>query len=82
MVLCRRGESRKEPRWARVEAGTAAPGLPPLEIVLWLGDNIHDFPDLGQDLRFEPDAAFADFGRKYVVIPNPMYGSWMGNPSD
>lgn len=81
-MLCRRGESRKEPRWEQIESGTAVPGLPPLEIVLWVGDNIQDFPDLGQDLRFEPESAFADFGRKYFVIPNPMYGSWMGNPPD
>jgi 5'-nucleotidase (lipoprotein e(P4) family) len=81
-MLCRRGESRKEPRWEQVVSGTAVPGLPPLEIVMWVGDNIQDFPDLGQDLRFEPDAAFADFGRKYVVIPNPMYGSWTSNPAN
>lgn len=80
VILCRRGDSRKEPRWEQVGNGTAAPGLPPLEIVLWLGDNIQDFPNLGQDLRFEPEAAFEDFGRKYFVIPNPMYGSWVGNP--
>jgi len=80
VILCRRDEGRKEPRWEQVENGIAAPGLPPLEILLWLGDNIQDFPNLGQDLRFEPDAAFADFGRKYFVIPNPMYGSWVGNP--
>lgn len=81
-ILCRRDESRKEPRWQQVERGTAAPGLPPLEIVMWLGDNIHDFPDLDQDLRFEPEAAFADFGRRFFVIPNPMYGSWTSNPPD
>ncbi len=80
VILCRGGESRKEPRWRQVTDGTAAPGLPPLEIVMWLGDNIHDFPDLDQDLRSGPDSAFRDFGRRFFVIPNPMYGSWVGNP--
>ena len=26
--------------------------------------------------------AFSDFGKKFFVMPNPMYGSWMGNPRD
>ena len=82
VILCRREESRKEPRWQQVTDGTAAPGLPPLEIVMWLGDNIHDFPDQGQDLRSGPAGAFSDFGRRFFAFPNPMYGSWVGNSRD
>jgi predicted secreted acid phosphatase len=65
-----------------VTQGAAAPGLPPLQLVLWLGDNIQDFPNLDQTLRAKPDEAFADFGVLYFVIPNPMYGSWERNPQE
>ena len=82
VVLCRTGTSQKEPRWQMVEDGTASAGLPPTRIVMWIGDNIHDFPDLEQDLRFGAGEDFAEFGTKYVVIPNPMYGSWTGNAPD
>jgi 5'-nucleotidase (lipoprotein e(P4) family) len=71
--------SEKEPRWDAIEAGTTPDGLPPLRIVLWLGDNIHDFPHLEQRMRFEPEAAYRDFGTRFFLIPNPMYGSFVGN---
>ena len=78
VVLCGSGE--KEPRWEMVTQGSASPDLPPLQLVLWLGDNIQDFPGLDQTLRTRPDDAFADFGVRYFVIPNPVYGSWERNP--
>jgi 5'-nucleotidase (lipoprotein e(P4) family) len=74
LVLTRGEERSKEPRWQAVAAGTA--GLPPMEIVLWVGDNILDFPGLDQSLRTAEDGALAPFGDRFVVIPNPMYGSW------
>ncbi len=76
VILCRREDGRKESRWQQVEDGTAAPGLPPLDIVMWLGDNIRDFPNLDQDLLGKPAAAFGRFGIDFFVFPNPMYGSW------
>jgi 5'-nucleotidase (lipoprotein e(P4) family) len=80
VILCRPPDNgEKEPRWQALEQGTAAPGLPPLEIVLWVGDNIQDFPDLDQSLRLKPDEAFKEFGTRYFVLPNPMYGSWERN---
>lgn len=80
VVLCKPpGEGEKEPRWDSVEDGTAAPDLPPLEIVLWLGDNIQDFPGLDQDLRGAPLEAYEDFGSRFFVLPNPMYGSWVSD---
>ena len=82
VVLCRGEDGEKEPRWETVELGNAAPGLPPLRIVMWLGDNIGDFPDLDQTVRFHGDAAFADFGTRFIVFPNPGYGSWEENPQD
>jgi 5'-nucleotidase (lipoprotein e(P4) family) len=82
VMLCR-GESReKEPRWQMVEDGTASPDLPPVEIVMWFGDNINDFPGLSQDSRQDPGPAMAAFGTKFFALPNPMYGSWRDNLED
>jgi len=48
-------------------------------VVMFVGDNIQDFPLLTQEVRREPDAAFAKFGDSFFVLPNPMYGSWEKN---
>jgi 5'-nucleotidase (lipoprotein e(P4) family) len=82
VVLCRGEDRDKGPRWRSVEEGTTAAGLPPLEIVMWLGDNIHDFPGHDQELRFAPPEALAEFGDRFFILPNPMYGSWEDNPPD
>ncbi len=74
LLLTRGDDRQKEPRWDAVEAGTA--GLPPAEIVLWVGDNIEDFPALDQSVRTRPTSELAPFGDRFVVLPNPMYGSW------
>ncbi len=76
VILCQRDDGRKEARWRQIQDGTASRDLPPLEIVMWLGDNIQDFPDLSQDLRDRPEVAFERFGLEFFVFPNPMYGSW------
>jgi 5'-nucleotidase (lipoprotein e(P4) family) len=78
LALCRRGSSDKNPRFAAVEAGTA--GLPAMPVLIFVGDNIQDFPGMTQDVRFEDEAAMAEFGRRFHLIPNPMYGSWERNP--
>lgn len=80
LVLCRRGVSDKNPRFEAVQSGTAGGGLPPLEVVQWLGDNIQDFPRLTQSARAAGAAALAPFGERYFVFPNPMYGSFERNP--
>jgi 5'-nucleotidase (lipoprotein e(P4) family) len=78
VILCRPddGPSDKGARLEAVAAGTTPAGLPPLDIVAVLGDNIHDFPGQSQALRAKSDEAFADFGARFFVLPNPMYGSW------
>lgn len=83
-ILCApdQGSSEKEPRWEMIQNGTTPQGLPPLRIVMWVGDNIQDFPGLDQSLRTRPDADFADFGRTFILLPNPMYGSWEKNPAN
>ena len=80
VLLCRKDDREKEPRWQSIEEGTASPDLPPLEIVMWLGDNINDFPDMTQASRFSSPEAFADYGTRFIVLPNPSYGSWEENP--
>lgn len=79
VVLCETETSEKEPRFAMVAGGTASPELGPLRVLLWIGDNIGDFPDLEQSARHGPVEAYRLFGDRYFVLPNPMYGSWMGN---
>ncbi len=80
LMLCRNGNQSKEDRMKLAEEGKAAPGVGPLKIVLWVGDNIQDFPGMNQELREKEEDAFADFGDRYIVLPNPMYGSWERNP--
>jgi predicted secreted acid phosphatase len=76
VVLCQpRGESDKNPRFQRIQDGSAAPGLPALVIVAWFGDNILDFPNMRQAARSDP-RALDEFGKRYFILPNPMYGSW------
>lgn len=82
MLCLKEGESsQKEPRYEAVQKGSASLGVPPLEIVVWVGDNIGDFPDLAQDARFKPEQLRL-FGDRYFMIANPMYGSWEENPED
>ncbi|MEX2179021.1 MAG: HAD family acid phosphatase [Gemmatimonadaceae bacterium] len=80
LVLCKPvGESDKNPRFRRVQSGQAAPGLPALTVVAWMGDNIQDFPGLNQESRLKPET-LRDFGVRFFLFPNPMYGSWERNP--
>jgi 5'-nucleotidase (lipoprotein e(P4) family) len=81
LVLCAPpGQSDKNIRFRAVEAGTSTASVPALQVVMYVGDNIQDFPNLGQNTRFADDSAFTEFGRRYFLLPNPMYGSWERNP--
>ena len=80
VILCRTDVRDKRPRWRAVERGEAEPGLPPAKILIWIGDNIHDFPGLDQELRFAEGEAFTEFGDRFFILPNPLYGSWEDNP--
>jgi 5'-nucleotidase (lipoprotein e(P4) family) len=77
-VLCRpdKGPSDKTPRFEAVAAGKSGASPAPLEIVAFVGDNILDFPQLTQAVRNGGAAPFADFGVRFFMLPNPMYGSW------
>ncbi len=82
LLVCRAddGEDRKESRWKSVADGTARPDLGPVELLLWVGDNIQDFPDQSQALRSQPESAFSEFGVRFFALPNPIYGTWEKNP--
>jgi 5'-nucleotidase (lipoprotein e(P4) family) len=75
LVLCDSGDGNKNPRFDAVIAGKA--GIAAINVVLWVGDNIQDFP--GLDQQHPGDAA--KFGSSYFVLPNPMYGSWQRLPA-
>jgi 5'-nucleotidase (lipoprotein e(P4) family) len=78
VILCRpdTGSSDKNPRFDAVARGTTPAGLPPLEVVAFVGDNISDFPAMSQAVRQRGPEGFAEFGVRHFVLPNPMYGSW------
>lgn len=80
LLLCKQdGPGEKNARFAAVQGGSAEPGVPPLRVLMWVGDNIHDFPALTQAVRDSAATTFAPFGRSWFILPNPMYGSWERN---
>jgi 5'-nucleotidase (lipoprotein e(P4) family) len=79
-ILCRTGASDKNPRFESASTGAAFGDTKPREVLAFVGDNIHDFPRLNQTLRDAPETAYADFGRRFFILPNPMYGSWQQVP--
>lgn len=78
VMLCRPDgtPSDKNPRFDAVARGQAFGLTAPLEVVAVLGDNILDFPGLSQQTRAAGEAAFSEFGVRFFILPNPMYGSW------
>lgn len=81
VMLCRVNTGDKNPRFAAVADGSAFGDGRAREVVAFVGDNIQDFPALTQALRDQPESAFAAFGRRFFVMPNPMYGSWQQVPA-
>lgn len=80
LVLCKpAGSSDKNPRFRAVQEGTASPSLPAHTVVMWVGDNIQDFPMMSQAARDSAQTIFKDFGQRFILLPNPMYGSWERN---
>jgi 5'-nucleotidase (lipoprotein e(P4) family) len=77
-MLCRMDgtPSDKNPRFQSVAEGRSPASSTPLEIVAVVGDNILDFPGLSQKMKEQGAPAFIEFGVRYFLVPNPMYGSW------
>jgi 5'-nucleotidase (lipoprotein e(P4) family) len=72
-VLVRTSESGKEARRQIISAK--------YRIVLLMGDNLNDLSNVFErksvDDRFaEVDKTREMFGRKFIVLPNAMYGDW------
>ena len=54
------------------------------EILLFLGDNMNDFPGdyfgkTNRERKTLVDSDWGSFGTKYFVLPNPSYGVWVDN---
>ncbi|MCR5833792.1 MAG: 5'-nucleotidase, lipoprotein e(P4) family [Selenomonadaceae bacterium] len=52
------------------------------DVVVYMGDNVGDFPlkTKGKSLDERSDiidSAKKDFGTRYIIFPNPAYGSWV-----
>ena len=69
-----RTQSDKQPRFDKIAAD--------YDVVVYMGDNAGDLP-LGTKGKSASersaliDSAKADFGTRYIVFPNPAYGSWV-----
>lgn len=73
-VFLRTTESGKEPRRQMVRDKN-------YRIVLLIGDNLNDFTSAFEkksvaDRFAETDKAKEDWGTKFIVLPNAMYGDW------
>ena len=50
-------------------------------VIMLLGDNLNDFTQAFEkkssaDRKTETDKAMDDWGKKFIVLPNPTYGEW------
>ncbi len=75
-VLLREDESGKEARRNGVEETH--------EIVMLIGDNLSDFSEVFDDQptavrNHLADSLESEFGKNFIVLPNPMYGDWETN---
>lgn len=73
-MFLRTTESSKEPR--RLEI------LRTHKIVILMGDNLNDFTDVfegksREDRHLLISSLRSEFGKKFIVLPNPMYGEWV-----
>jgi 5'-nucleotidase (lipoprotein e(P4) family) len=72
-LLTKQGTSGKEARRQSVTASH--------EIILLLGDNLSDFSFLfdkksTEDRFAATNGVSPEFGKKFIVLPNPVYGDW------
>ncbi len=67
------GPGQSKPLWRKkVEEGSAATNLGPLEIVILIGDKKRDFFPEIDGRKYEEL-----WGEKFFLIPNPMTGDWL-----
>jgi 5'-nucleotidase (lipoprotein e(P4) family) len=74
-LLLKSGSSNKQARLERIQQAG-------YQVVLMMGDNLNDFPELGtyhqaNAVRNASVAqSHADFGHRFILLPNPSYGDW------
>jgi predicted secreted acid phosphatase len=64
----------KETRFRAIREGTAVKGLGPLEVALYVGDQVTDCAGQTQ-ASYDREK----FGQSCIALPNPMYGTWANN---
>jgi len=74
-MLMRTDKSSKEQRRQKI--------FTDYHISLLAGDNIHDFTNAFEGKTLTERSALvnsmkSEFGKRFLVLPNPMYGSWDG----
>jgi len=74
-LLLRTDTGNKQPRRDIVEKD--------YNVVLLMGDNLNDFLNIFanksiEDRFVEADKLKEEWGNKFIVLPNPMYGEWEG----
>lgn len=74
-LMVRTDKSTKEPRRDKIKEK--------YRIILLMGDNLNDFSNIFEEKnvadRFAvTDQNKAEFGSRFIVLPNPMYGDWEG----
>jgi len=75
-LLMKSDENSKESRRAKIKENR--------HISLLFGDNLADFTadfdgkQSSQERKDEVDKLKRDFGTRFIVLPNPMYGDWEG----
>ncbi|HTG67190.1 MAG TPA: 5'-nucleotidase, lipoprotein e(P4) family [Flavobacterium sp.] len=72
-VLLKTDSSAKETRRNKVSTEN--------KIIMLLGDNLSDFSNVFENSSMKKrndlvESLKEDFGRKFIVLPNPMYGDW------
>jgi len=72
-ILLKSDESTKTPRREIV--------MKTHHIILLLGDNLNDFSDLFENRDTNKgfntvDELSEEFGKRFIILPNPLYGSW------
>lgn len=82
ILLTKVSESDKSARFDAVRNGTAHPDFGPMEVVLYFGDQVGDFPwpqSQGEEREQGAVGGFSDFGERFLLLPNPLYGKWQRN---
>ncbi|VGQ22611.1 5'-nucleotidase [Streptococcus pyogenes] len=74
LLFLEKGVKSKESRRQKVKETT--------NVTMLFGDNLLDFADFSKKSQEDRTALLSDlqeeFGRRFIIFPNPMYGSWEG----